>query len=89
VVGHLSAALDPDDLDPARGDQLGRRDDMVVAGIATEREDRVVLEEKELVLVKGASGARGGQGLLESPRVAIRDPAQPAGMQETGPAGRF
>ena len=57
---------------------------MAVAGIAPEREDGVVLEEEELVLLQATSRARRGQGLLESPRIAIGDPAQPAGMQEPG-----
>ena len=72
MVGHLAAAFDAEHLDPALGEERRQRQDVGLAGIAAEREHRVVLEQQELVLVERPVRARRGEGLLERPRVAIR-----------------
>ena len=84
VVGDLPATLDADDLDAPFRQQRGKRQDVGLAGVASQGEHRIVLEEEQLVLLEGAISARRGQRLLHGPGVAIRDPAEPGGAQAPG-----
>jgi len=52
--------------------------------VAAEREDRIVLEQEELVFSERARGARTGERPLQRPGLPVGDPAQPAGAQEPG-----
>ena len=69
VVGDLAAALDPDELDPARR-QLGRRGpDVRLVGLPAERQDRRMLEQVGACPGSGPSpGRRRGASGAPTPR---------------------
>jgi len=76
VVGHLTTALHADDLDAAPTQLRRPRQDVRLVGLATERQDRVVLEEQQLV--GGLPGdAALEQLLLAGPGLPVADPAEP------------
>ena len=71
VVGHLAAALDPDDLDAAaRRASPRRRRTWAGSDVAAEGQDRRVLEEEQLVADR-AVGALRREALLERQSVAV------------------
>jgi hypothetical protein len=84
VVGDVATPLHAHHLDAACGEQRRHRQHVRLARIAPQGENGVVLEEEQLVLVQGPVGARGSERLLRGPRVAVRDSAQPAGVQAPG-----
>ena len=87
VVRDLAAALDAQQLDAA-GFEVGRRGEHVRRlGLASEREHRRVLQEEQLV-PDAALGAGGREALLEVPRVAVRDAAEPVDGDGSGGVGR-
>ena len=80
VVRDLAAALDAEDLDTACG-ELGRcREDVRLVRLASEREDRGVLEEEELVGDRAAR-AGGRQPFLQIPGISVRDAPQPVRLE--------
>jgi hypothetical protein len=54
--------------------------------MAAERQDRLVLEEQQLIADR-AGGAGRNETMLEVPRVAIPSPAEPPGGDRRGCAG--
>ena len=82
VVRDLATALDPDDLDPARGEELGRGADMALVGLAAEGQDRRVLDEQELVRdpVRRRARPRAASGGPTHPRY----PARPSQRDSIG-----
>jgi hypothetical protein len=76
VVRHLAAALGADELDPAPCKLLGRGQHVLLVGRPAQRQDRLVLEQQQLIgdLV---SAARSHKLVLLLPRLAIEDAAQP------------
>ena len=86
VVGHLAATLDPDDLDAASLELLGARPDVPVGAVPPEGQHRRMLEQQELIADASVRPVRGQLALQRMP-VAVRDPAQPRGVERVGPGG--
>ena len=76
MVGHLTAALDPDDLDAAAGQRFRVGADVGRVGRATEGQDRRVLEQEQLV-GDGAVGPLRREALLERQSVAVVGASEP------------
>ena len=87
MVGHLATALDPDDLDPARGQRRGVRADVGWVGAAAEGQDRRMLEEQQLV-ADAALCTLGDEALLERERLVVVDPSEPRGDDRPRTGGR-
>jgi len=86
VIRDLAAALGPDQLDVAGG-QLGRaRQDVARVGVAAERQDRLVLQQQQLVSDR-ACGTSCHEAMLEIPCVAIPRPAEPPRGDRRGCGG--
>jgi hypothetical protein len=80
VIGHLSAALDPEDLDPPAFQLRGRGEDVGLVGVPAEGEDGRVLEQEELVGDSVVSPFR-DEPTLEIPRGLVVDPSEPARLE--------
>ena len=86
VIGDLAAALDPDDLDPPPGEQVGLRPDERLVGMAAEGQDGGVLEEQELVGDRPGD-PRVDELALQRPGGAVVDPAEPVDVDLSRPIG--
>ncbi len=86
VIGHLTAALDADDLDTAAGQLVGAGPDVRLVAVPAERQDRRMLEEEQLVADPAVRSFR-GEPTLEDVGFAVLDTTQPRGMQRGGPDG--
>ena len=75
VIGHLAAALDPDDLDPASGKRGRVGADVGRVGGAAEGQDRRMLEEQQLV-ADPSLRTLGDEALLELERLAVVRPVR-------------
>ena len=76
VERDVAAALDLEQLDPPRGEQCGRRQQMALLRRAPEGDDRRMLDEKQQVLVDLAADPRPGHRSLELQRVRVRHGAE-------------
>ena len=83
VVRHLPAPLDADDLDAEAAERPSVGADVGGVGVTAEREDRVVLEEDELVADE-AGGSRTDDAVLEVPGIAVCHPPEPARAEGSG-----
>ena len=80
VIGDLSAPLDADELDAARGELGLRGAHEAWVGLPAERQDRRMLQEQERVgdLVRRPGG---DHGVLARPCGAVVDPAEPLDVE--------
>jgi hypothetical protein len=76
VIRDLTATLDPQDLNAASRQFIGRRQNVALIGLAAQRQDGGMLEEEQAV-ASGLVGSGGGQLLLERPRLAVRNAPEP------------
>ena len=76
VVGDVAAAAGLVDFEAARAEELGRHEHVIDLGGATQREDRLVLEQEQRVRDLAAL-PRGLQALLELVRGPVGDATEP------------
>jgi hypothetical protein len=86
VIGHFAATLDPLDRDAPSRELSRAREDVRGVGLATQGQDRGMLQEQQLV------GDLAGRSLVDQPtlegvRIGVVDSAQPAGVQRRAIAG--
>ncbi len=80
MIGHLAAALDPDDLDRPTGELGLGREDVGGVRVAAQGQDGRMLQEQQLI-TDLARGTRVDEALLEGVGPRVVDPAEPARVQ--------
>jgi hypothetical protein len=80
VVRDLASTLDTDDFDAALCELCRSRQDVLIRGMPTQRQDRLVLyQQQHIGSVTGIT--RGMRGALPVPRLAIRYAAEPLDLE--------
>ena len=80
VIGDVAATAGLEDVETALAQKLGWEEHVLLPRVAPEGEDRVVLEEQQLVL--DAPGlSLGDEPLLKVETLGIRDAAEPTDLQ--------
>jgi hypothetical protein len=75
VIGDLASPVGPLDRDAPRAQSRGAAEQVFIAGVATQRDDRRMLEEKKLLL-PGAFLDGAGAAFLQGGRRRVADPPQ-------------
>lgn len=72
VIGHIAAALDPENLNALLSQEIARGDDMLIFRIAAEGKNRWMFEEDECV-IQLAALARIDKAMLQRERIRVGD----------------
>jgi hypothetical protein len=83
VICHFAAALGLEQFYVSGGQLRRARQDMAGVGVTAEGQDRLVLEEDQLV-ADGARASGRNEAVLQVPGVAIARPAEPPGRYRRG-----